>query len=190
MENNSDSLPAIAPLELAYGEITLTCPIENGHRMVPVRTVCQIIDVDFARQDSWLKSHPIYCQLYNPLPTVALDNKERTMNCLSFFDLFGWLNSIGNATDRKPGSVEKQMTFMAWLRERHMEIYKAIDVWRQENKYELQLLEDKERALTELETANETVKEVKKRLALLNTTIEDIRAKRFTGQTALPFPEK
>jgi hypothetical protein len=187
MEKNSDNLPAIAPLELAYGDITLTCPIENGHRMVPVRTVCDIIDVDFKNQDSWLKKHPIYAQLYIPSTTVALDNKERTMNCLSFFDLFGWLNSIGEK-DRKPGSFDKQMTFMAWLRERHMEIYKAVDVWRQENKYELQLLEDKEAALQELETANDTVKEVKKRLALLNTTIEDIRAKRYTGQTALPFP--
>lgn len=70
-----------------------------------------------------------------------------------------------------------------------MDIYKAVDVWRQENKYELQLLEDKEAALAELEAANEAVKEVKKRLSALNATIEEIRAKRFTGQTALPFPE-
>lgn len=188
MENLLPST-AIAPLELAYGEITLTCPIENGHRMVPVRTVCDIIDVDFKNQDSWLKKHPIYAQLYIPSTTVAGDNKERTMNCLSFFDLFGWLNSLGNDSARRSGSVEKQMQFMAWLRERHMDIYKAVDVWRQENKYELQLLEDKEAALAELEAANEAVKEVKKRLSALNATIEEIRAKRFTGQTALPFPE-
>lgn len=186
MENNN--LPAIAPLELAYGEITLTCPIENGHRMVPVRTVCQIIDVDFAYQDSWLKKHQIYGQLYKPSPTVGLDNKGRTMNCLSFFDLFGWLNSLGNDSARKPGSIEKQMTFMAWLRERHMEIYKAVDVWRQENKYELQLLDDKAKKLAEIETAQETLREAKKSLATINATIEEIREKRFTGQTALPFP--
>jgi hypothetical protein len=187
MEKTSDNLPAIAPLELAYGDITLTCPIENGHRMVPVRRVCDIIDVDFKTQDNWLKAHPIYAQLYRLIPTTGADNKTYEMSCLSFFDLFGWLNSIGEK-NRKDGSTDKQMTFMAWLRERHMEIYKAVDVWRQENKYELQLLEDKEAALQELETANDTVKEVKKRLALLNTTIEDIRAKRYTGQTALPFP--
>lgn len=186
MENAN--LPAIAPLELAYGEITLTCPIENGHRMVPVRRVCDIIDVDFKSQDSWLKKHPIYSQLYNPSTTVGADNKERTMNCLSFFDLFGWLNSIGEK-DRKPGSFDKQMTFMAWLRERHMEIYKAVDVWQQENKYELQLLDEKARKLAEIESAQELLREAKKALATLNATIEEVRAKRFTGQTALPFPE-
>lgn len=184
-----NNLPAMKPLELAYGDITLTCPIENGHRMVPVRTICQIIDVDFARQDSWLKSHPIYGQLYNPLPTVAADNKERTMNCLSFFDLFGWLNSLGNDSARKPGSVEKQMLFMAWIRERHMEVYKAIDVFMQENKYELDLIEQKEKALAELEAAGEKIKEVKKRLMTINASIEEVRSKRFTGQTALCFPE-
>jgi hypothetical protein len=187
MENQSN-LPAIPALELSYGDITLTCPLENGHRMVPVRRVCEIIDVDFKSQDNWLKSHQIYSQLYRLIPTTGADKKTYEMSCLSFFDLFGWLNSIGEK-NRKPDSSEKQLMFMAWLRERHMEVYKAIDVFMQENKYELELIEEKERMLNELEAANDTVKEVKKRLQSVNRTIDDIREKRFTGQTALPFPE-
>lgn len=72
--------------------------------MIPIRTVCQIIDVDFANQDGWLKKHPIYAQLYTPRTTVGADNKERPMNCLSFFDTFGWLNSI-TQKGRKPGTA-------------------------------------------------------------------------------------
>lgn len=187
--SKSTNLPTVfQPLELDFQGSTLTCPLENGHRMIPVRTVCDIIDVQFKNQDSWLKKHPIYAQLYLPSTTVAADNKERTMNCLNFFDIFGWLNSIGEK-DRKPGSYEKQLVFMAWLRERHMEIYKAVDIFIQENKYELDLIEAKEKALMELEQATDKVKDLKKNLATINESIEDVRSKRFTGQTAIPFPE-
>jgi len=185
----SDSNPVeMVPVELEFDNIKLSCPIEAGHRMIPVRTICLIIDVDFARQDSWLKKHPIYGQLYKPMPTVAADNKERTMNCLSFFDAYGWLNSIGEK-DRKPGSFEKQTLFLAWLRERIMEFYKAVDVWRQENRYELELVEQKEAVLNEIELASNNLKEAKKRLSTINSSIEEVRSKRFTGQTALAFPE-
>lgn len=185
--NNKSIVPSLEPLVLSFEDVNLTCPVENGHRMVPVRTVCQIIGVDFTRQDGWLKSHPIYGQLYNPMPTVGADNKARTMNCLSFFDLFGWLNSI-TQKGRKEGSYEKQLAFMAWLRERHMEIYKAIDVYRQENQYELELMEKKQGLLDEMDEAQENLRALRSDLKKLNQSIEEVRSKRYTGQTALPFP--
>ena len=41
---------ALAPIELIFQEVKLTCPIQDGHRMVPVKLICQIIDVDFIYQ--------------------------------------------------------------------------------------------------------------------------------------------
>jgi hypothetical protein len=177
----------LAPLELGYGETTLTCPIENGHRMVPVRTVCQIIDVDFVNQNNWLKKHPIYAQLYNPSTTTGADGKSYTMNCLSFFDLFGWLNSIGEK-DRKEGSYERQLAFMAWLREQHMAIYKAVDVLRQEHEYEGQLLDEKLQTINDIEYAADTLKGLKKRLKTITETLETVRHNRLTGQMQISFP--
>ena len=59
----------------------------------------------------------------------------------------------------------------------------------QENKYELELIEAKEDLLNKIEEATETVKSYKRGLKQVNESIEEVRAKRFTGQTALPFPE-
>lgn len=127
-------------------------------------------------------------QLYNLGYTVGADGKERKMNCLSIFDVNTWLGSI-SLNNRREGSVEKQYAFMAWLREQQLGIYKAIDVFMQENKYELQLIEQKEAVLDEMEETQGKLKDLKSSLKKINASIEDVREKRFTGQTALPFPE-
>src|SRR3990167_7697708 len=172
------NFPAIQPIEIEFQGVKLSSPLENGHRMIPVRTVCEIIEVDFKTQDSWLKEHPFFAQLYRPSPTVGADNKDRTMNCLSIFDVDGWLHSI-QAKGRKPGSVEKQYAFLAWLREQKLAMYKSIEEFINENKYELQLLDDKSKKLTEIETAQDTLREAKKELATINSTIEQVRSGRF-----------
>lgn len=185
MENQ---INAIQPVELTFEDVKLSCPIEQGHRMIPVKAVCTIIDVDFKTQDSWIKEHPFLSQLYRLWPTVGADNKAREMNCLSILDLAFWIGSI-SLSSRKPGSIERQYRFMAWLREQMLGFYKSIDVWVQENKYEQQLIELKEQTEEELLRAKQTVKELNSRLKEIDVTIEDIRLNRFTGQTALPFPE-
>lgn len=157
--------------------------------MVPVKTVCSILDVDFQSQDSWLKEHPFFAQLYRISYTVGADNKTREMNCLSIFDLYAWVSSIG-LRNRRPGSEERQYRFMAWLREKMLDTYKSIDVWIQENKYESQLLTLKEQTEEQLLAAQQTVRELKAKVKEIDVTIEDIRLHRFTGQTALPFPEE
>jgi len=78
---------------------------------------------------------------------------------------------------------------MAWLREKMLDTYKSVDVWIQENKYESQLLDLKERTEEQLFKAKQTVKDLISKVKEIDTTIEDIRMNRFTGQTALPFPE-
>jgi hypothetical protein len=186
--NETTVSTTVQPLELQFEDIKITCPLEEGHRMVPVKTVCQIIGVDYNRQDSWLKSHQFYAQLYKLTYTVGADGKRREMNCLSIFDIDGWISSIGSQ-NRSKGSIDKQYLFLAWLREQKLNMYKSIDLFMQENKYELELIEAKEDLLNKLEETNEALKSYKKGLKQINESIEEVRAKRFTGQTALPFPE-
>lgn len=188
MEKQSTEL-AILPAELVFEETKLSCPIEEGHRMVPVKTVCTILDVDYPSQDNWLKGHPFFSQLYSLSYTTGADGKNYKMSCLSIFDLYAWVGSI-SLDKRRPGSVEHQYRFMAWLREKMLDTYKSIDVWIQENKYEQQLLTLKEQTEEQLLAAQYTVKDLKARMKEIEITIEDIRMHRFTGQTALPFPEE
>lgn len=190
MEDNT-LLPASQneTTELVFQETKLTCPIEDGHRMVPVKTVCTILDIDYQTQDSWLKEHEFYSQLYRLTYTVGADNKRREMNCLSIFDLYAWVASISTRNRAQP-SIDRQTQFLIWIREKMLDVYKSVDVWIQENKYEQQLIQLKEQTEEQLLSAMQTVKELKSKVKEIDTTIEDIRLNRFTGQTALKFPEQ
>jgi hypothetical protein len=178
----------LSPITLTFKETNLTCPIEEGHRMVPIKTVCQIIQVDFSRQDNWLKSHPFYSQLYKLTYTTGADGKQYKMRCLSIFDVDGWVNSIGTQ-NRSDESIELQYTFLAWLREKKMELYKSIELVMKENEYELQLIQQKDDALNQLIHAQDQVKQWKDAIRKIDQSLTDVREKRFTGQTALPFPD-
>lgn len=178
----------LSPITLTFQDTNLTCPIENGHRMIPVKTVCQIIDVDYQTQDGWLKKHEFFSQLYRQSYIVAADGKERMMNCLSIFDIGYWLGSI-SSNNRRPGSVEKQNLFLAWLREKTMELYKSIEAFIKENEYELELIKQKGDLLDQIYEAKSKVKELNDTVKKIDQSLNDVREKRFTGQTALPFPD-
>lgn len=187
MMDQSNPPTAIQPVNLQFNDTEITCPLENGHRMIPIKTVCEIIDIDFQTTDSWLKKHEFFGQLYRLTYTVGADGKARKMNCLSIFDLGYWLGGITQA-NRREGSVEKQTAFMFWLREQTLALYKSVELFVEENKYEMQLLNQKADLLNELEDAQDNVKSIKKRISEINKSVEAVREKRFTGQTALPFP--
>lgn len=174
-------------IQLDYQGTEIPCPIEEGHRMVPVKTVCQIIDVDFKRQDSWLKKHKFFTQLYNLGYTTGADGKQYEMRCLPMIDLLSWLASISE-NNRKEGSVDKQYAFMAWLRHEMLSMYKLIEVFHEENKYELELITKKADTVDQIASKNEELKELKSSLKKIDLSLEEVREKRFTGQTALPFP--
>lgn len=175
-------------LELSYQNNTLNIPIQKGVHLVPVKRICELIDADFQKQDSWLKNHPMFSQLYTLGYTVGADNKQRKMNCLSLFDCCLWLASIQN-NNRREGSYQKQMALLTWLREQFLTLHKSIEIYKAENDYELELQQKKEQLEQEILEASSKTKELKKELSKIDKTIEDIRFNRFTGQTALPFDE-
>ncbi len=176
-------------IELDFEGINIACPLQEGHRMVPVKTVCQIIDVDFVKQNNWLKKHEYFAQLYNLGYTTGADGKQYEMRCLPMFDLLSWLSSITD-NQRKEGSKEKQFAFMAWLRNEMLSMYKLIEVFQEENKYELDLIEEKYRLVDELDGFSKEVSRIKNHLKKIDSSLEEVRSKRFTGQTALPFPKQ
>jgi uncharacterized protein CbrC (UPF0167 family) len=181
-------LTKIAPYETSFQNYQLTCPIAEGHRMLPIKTICSIIDVDYQTQDTWLKKNEFFNQLYRLSYIVAADGKQREMNCMSFFDAYAWIASI-NIKNRSEESIKRQTLFLVWLREQMMSFYKSVDVFIQENKYEAELEQLKEELETKLIESNQNAKAIKDKLKEIDNTINDIRHNRFTGQTALPFPE-
>lgn len=183
--DKAKNLPVILPIELEFQGIKLSCPHENGHRMVPVRTVCEIIDVDFKNQDVWLKEHPFFAQLYKPSTTTGADGKQYSMNCLSIFDVDGWLHSIG-PKGRKPGSIERQYAFMGWLREQKLARYKTIEEF---DEYEAGMAKLLLLMQQQVADTKHLLKEQQAKLKEVDTSLTEIRSNRYNGQTALAFPE-
>lgn len=175
-------------VDLDYRGISISCPIAEGHRMVPVKTVCQIIDVDFPTQDSWLKKHKMFSQLYSLDYTTGADGKQYEMRCLPMFDLFAWLTSISQ-NKRRSGSIDKQFAFMAWLRQEMLTMYKLIELFEEENKYELDLITQKSETVDQIMAKNDELKNLKSSLKKIDASLAEVREKRFTGQTALSFPQ-
>jgi hypothetical protein len=187
--DKAKNLPVILPIELEFQGVKLSCPHENGHRMVPVRTVCEIIDVDFKNQDVWLKEHPFFAQLYKPSTTTGADGKQYSMNCLSIFDVDGWLHSIG-PKGRKPGSIERQYAFLGWLREQKLALYKSVEEFISENKYEAELEQMRTVMQQQIADTRHLLKEQQAKLKEVDTSLTEIRSNRYNGQTVLAFPEQ
>lgn len=177
--NNLPEIPET--VELNFKGFPLTCPFKNGHRILPVKTVCQIIDVDYQKQDSWLKAHPIFGQLYTLEVYSSADSKQRKMNCLSFFDAFGWLNSL-QKKNRKEGSYEKQLAFIAWIREQIMSIYKDVDHLKFENEREVSMREEKAKKEEELLEIKNKEKLLKQEIKDLADGIEQLIINKYNGQ--------
>lgn len=183
-----DDMIKIDDITLSFQGATITCPMTNGMRMVPVKPICEMIDVQFKNQDSWIKNDPYYGQLYLLAGVVARDGKVRDMNCLPLFDVLGWLSSI-TKNNRSAGSVEKQYALMAYLRERMLDIYKEVEVIRAENEFEMLLLERKAEVAEEMSVLSEKGKRLQKEMRDIERSLDEVRANRYTNQLLLPFPK-
>lgn len=177
----------ITALNLEFEGIRISCPLTDGMRMVPIKPICELIDIQFKNQDSWLKGHPTFSKLYLLVGVVAADGKTRDMNCLPLFDTYAWLASIRD-DKRRPGSVAKQTAFMAYLRGRMLDTYKEIALIKAENEMELMLLERKAEIAEERNVLAEKDKRLQKELKDVDVSLTEIRTSRFNNQLKLPFP--
>lgn len=99
---------------IKYDGNDIATPLVGGHRVVPVKTICEIIDVDYSTQHRWLKKHEIFSQVLGLAPIPGADGKKYDMASLPMIAAFGWLVSISQ-NNRKDGSVEKQNQFIIWF---------------------------------------------------------------------------
>ncbi|MDR1624144.1 MAG: phage antirepressor N-terminal domain-containing protein [Tannerellaceae bacterium] len=70
----------------------------NGEKWVPVKPICDALGVDFSAQRQRIERDKLLSSTVGMITTVAADEKEREMFCISFKFVFGWLFTID--TDR------------------------------------------------------------------------------------------
>lgn len=175
-------------VNLDYQGNNLPVVTSEGHKMIPVRTVCEIIGVQYKVQDSWLKNHPFYAQLYRLDGVVAADGKVRQMNCLPIFDTLSWLSSI-TSNKRKEGSADVQYQFMTWLRGKMLEFYHSVDALMVAHREEVSLLKQLNEAQGKLLEYKDLVADQKKEVTKIQNSIAIIQDSKLKTQLRLDFPK-
>lgn len=175
--------------EMTFENVAIPCPVQEGHKMIPVKIVCQILDVGPEKQDLFLKEHPFFSQLYKTAQAVASDGKQREMRCLSMFDLYAWVASISTHS-RSEQSLKRQYHFLAWIREKMLTAYKSTEAYIQEADYERKLVELKDKTEEEIQEHLRIIADLKKKTKEIEKSIEEIRYNRMTGQISISFPEQ
>lgn len=177
-------------LEFDYQGTKLSCPLQQGMRMIPVRPVCELIDINFQNQDKWLKSNPLFNMVYKKVNVKRSDNNNHPMNCLSILDMFGWLNHISNSNNRKEGSYEKQLQLLFWLRELHLGRYKELDVIKEDNEREILLEEKIEDIQIQRADLKRALKELDKEEKDAKQALEELRINKRSNQIEINFDQK
>ena len=68
--------------------------IDGTERLVPIRPICQALNISYPRQLEKIKSDEILGSTVPLKRIVAADGKEREMACIPFKFVFGWLFTI------------------------------------------------------------------------------------------------
>lgn len=68
--------------------------IDGKEKLVPIRPICQALNVSYPRQLEKIKSDEILGSTVPLKRIVAADGKEREMACIPFKFVFGWLFTI------------------------------------------------------------------------------------------------
>ncbi len=163
-------------------------PIPQGYEVfyVPVKPICEIIDTDYLKQNSWLKQDEYFSQLYTTRYTVGADNKRRKMNCLPIIDVLTWVASISNHS-KTDLQLAAKYDFMKWLRRQTMKLYKSINQVLQENEHEVHLLKKIEEDEADYQEKMGEAKFYRDRIDHNKKSLEENRINRFKAQYEIKF---
>lgn len=78
---------------------------DNKKQLVPIRPICEALEIDYATQYSKLKDDDFLSSVVGLSPTTGSDGKQYEMVCLPLEFIFGWLFTI-NPKNVKPEAKE------------------------------------------------------------------------------------
>lgn len=173
---------------IEFKESTLPVPIFEGERWIPIRHVCELIDVKSKDQDAMIKKHPIYSLASRLVGTRDRRGHHVPMSCLPLSLAISWV--IGIKDDkRRPGSVEKQIAVANLLIEKMKSAYQLVEIAIQATEYQMQLVLQKEKLLKELRDAKSNVKSINEKIKKVEDSLNQALVERANGQISLPFDE-
>lgn len=171
---------------ITFENAVVPVPIHEGHRWIPIRHVCEIIDVNYSTQDASIKAHPIYSVASRLVGTRDSRGHVVPMSCLPLTLAISWVIGVRDA-NRQEGSVEKQLAFAHLLISKLQETYQLVEIVIEMNSYHMDLIRKKEELLNQIENAQGTVKALRNELKQVNDTLHQVLNQQANGQMILPF---
>lgn len=117
--------------------------IENGEKLVPIKPICEALNVDYSGQLQRLKEDQILSSVMELSPTTGKDGKTYEMQCLPIKYMFGWLFRIDARNvkeEAKEAVLNYQMKcydilydyftlYMEFVKVRQVAIDKQMEIW-------------------------------------------------------------
>lgn len=140
--------------------------------LVPVKPICEMLEIDYPTQFQKLKEHPIYSSSIGLRTMVAADGKNRDMVCIPFDFFTGWLFSINPANvkeEAKENLIRFQLECNKVLYDHFFGTYKrANEQIREENEL-----------LRKLADYNQQRNELNKSISMTKKQLEKLQKKRL-----------
>lgn len=116
---------------------------ENGEKLVPVKPICEALNIDYSGQSQRLKEDPILSSVMGLSPTTGKDGKTYEMQCLPVKYVFGWLFRIDSRNvkeEAREALLKYQMqcydvlydyftAYMRYVKDRQVIIDQKMEVW-------------------------------------------------------------
>lgn len=131
--------------------------VENGHKLVPIKPICEALGVDYPTQFTRLKEDPILSSTIGLNPMVGADGKVREMASIPFRYVFGWLFRI----DSRNVKEEAREAVLRYQMECYNALYNHFTRYAEFVEYQKEQIEEQ---LVIVEAINHNFREAKNQL--------------------------
>lgn len=145
--------------------------MNEGGQLIPLKPLCQILELSYKNQDRKIREDPYFSQVYQPARIVAADGKERQMNCLPLIEVENWLHATSN-TNRTEEQKQKKVDFLSWLRSQRISMFRAVNETSQQNTKEAGIY-------AQLQRNRSRINELRRENTKLQKELEHMRLERY-----------
>jgi hypothetical protein len=148
---------------------------------IPVKPVCDALNVQYERQFKNLKEDEILSQLLSKQTTVGADGKQREMVCVPEKYVYGWLFSI--RSDSPELRVYKMKCYEILYNYFHGIIKDRFNVLTEYDDIDIEIMELQQKLLETNEYR--TIEDLKKKKTSLRSKLKKLDSELKSGQTRM-----
>lgn len=124
--------------KLDFEENTIDIVNLDNQKMIPVKVICDILEIQTPGQSKFLQESPLFSSIVKTTKAIAADGSKRDMLCIPALEVEQWIHGISD-TNRSKEQVLKKTAFLLWFRQQRHLFYQTIGDIVQNNRQEIML---------------------------------------------------